>query len=416
MWNSYWNGRARRDLPQVNYNESSEEDYDSPLQSPQRPPPTRAGSPVELAVPTLADNVDEELAAVSRTLNNVGHTHTFRGTRPTIRPEPEGVEQVVADEVLEEHEVHLEVVGGGDGGAVCEGNEHVNMPDAVDFEDENGRDGDKAIEYSRTLKLEYNPENVEFWFTQLENEMFTCTIKSQWMKRCILVRNLPPKVQNDVMSLLNLKQTAAPDDIYKQIKNELLRIHAPKCEENFKKALQRVLVGLPSQLGQVLISDICDKPKKLDGCCCAKAVYCLWCLQLPVAVRTHVSTMPFNSTTYNDVFQQADKIFMSTRATELSAGVAAVTLTNQEGSEVAAMKPKNKKPWKGNRGQAGADGGGNTKPNRGPRHKSNPPSSCCDNHYRWGASAWFCLSPASCPWKDKYSARPEKKEKKENDK
>ena len=188
MWNSYWSSRPRRNVPERNYNESSgEEEFDSPLQSPVRPPPTRAGSPVELAVPTLADNVDEELAAVSQTLSNVGHTHTFRGSHPTVRPDPEGVEQevqepllpVAADEVLEEHEVHLEVVGGGDGGAVCEGNEHVNMPDAVDFEDENGRDGDKAIEYSRTLKLEYNPENVEFWFTQLENEMFTCTIKSQ---------------------------------------------------------------------------------------------------------------------------------------------------------------------------------------------------------------------------------------------
>ena len=126
--------------------------------------------------------------------------------------------------------------------------------------------------------------------------------------------------------------------------------------------------------------------------------------------------MPFNSNTYNDVFQQADKVFISTKATELSAGVAAVTLTNNEGGDkgaepqVAAMKPKNKKPWRGNRGQSAAEGGGGgTKPNRGPRHKSNPPSSCCDNHYRWGASSWFCLAPATCPWKDKFTARPDKK-------
>ena len=95
MWNSYWSGRARRDVPQVNYNESSEEEeFNSPLVSPRRPPPTREGSPVLLSIPTLGDNIDEELAAVSQTLNNVGHTHTFRGTRPTpgSRPEPEGVE------------------------------------------------------------------------------------------------------------------------------------------------------------------------------------------------------------------------------------------------------------------------------------------------------------------------------------
>ena len=94
MWNSYWNGRARRDVPQVNYNKSSEdeEEYNSPLVSPSRPPPTRAGSPVDLALPTLSDNVDEELNLVSNTLRNVGHSHTFRGTRPEVRPEPEGVE------------------------------------------------------------------------------------------------------------------------------------------------------------------------------------------------------------------------------------------------------------------------------------------------------------------------------------
>ena len=92
MWNSYWSGRSRRELPQVNYNESSDEEnnFGSPLQSPNRPVNTRQGSPVELAIPTLNDNVDEELTAVSRALENVGHTYTYRGTRPQTRPEPEG--------------------------------------------------------------------------------------------------------------------------------------------------------------------------------------------------------------------------------------------------------------------------------------------------------------------------------------
>ena len=80
------------------------------------------------------------------------------------------------------------------------------MPDPVevDFEDENGQDGASALDHTRTLKLEFDPQNVEFWFTQVENEMFTCQVKSQWLKRCVLVKNLPPKVQADVMSLLVL--------------------------------------------------------------------------------------------------------------------------------------------------------------------------------------------------------------------
>ena len=288
------------------------------------------------------------------------------------------------------------------------------MPDeAVDFEDENAQDGDKAIEYSRTLKMDYNQDSIEFWFTQLENEMFTCGIKSQWMKRCILVKNLPPQVQSDVMSLLILKKSEAPDDIYKQVKLELLRIHAPKQEDNFKKALQRVLVGLPSQLGQTLIADICDKPKKLEGCCCAKAVYSLWCLQLPLTVRTHVSTMPFNSATYRDVFKQADTIFLSTKVTEVSPAVAAVSGPHPVDKPQVAATQSGKGGGGGNNKGQGKNN--KNKNNRGSgsgksriRHASNPSESCCDNHYRWSSDAWFCLDPTSCPMADKCKPRPTK--------
>ena len=38
----------------------------------------------------------------------------------------------------------------------------------VNFEDENLADGENAIEYTRSLKLEYNATDVAFWFTQLD--------------------------------------------------------------------------------------------------------------------------------------------------------------------------------------------------------------------------------------------------------
>ena len=74
MWG--W-GRPKRDLPEINYNENSnssegeEEDYESglnfnsPLQSPLRPLPSRQGSPVYVeGGPTLYDNVDDTLEEV----------------------------------------------------------------------------------------------------------------------------------------------------------------------------------------------------------------------------------------------------------------------------------------------------------------------------------------------------------------
>ena len=300
-----------------------------------------------------------------------------------------------------------------------------NMPDAVDFEDENGQDEATAVQNTRTLVMEFNTD-VEFWFIQLENEMYQCGVKSQWLKRCVLVKNLPAKIQADVKSLLLIKQSAAPPDLYKQIKEEILRIHAPAKEDNFKKALSRVLVGLPSQLGEILINDICTKTPKLTGCCCDKAVYTLWCLQLPLHVKGHVATMDFNGATYKEVFKSADKIFLSSKTPDISAGVAAVSVTASQANpdqaaQVAATtaKPPKKNKNKNNKGSGGSGGGGGNgsqgqgnknQNSRGRRHSSGPPSSCCDNHYRWGADSWFCLEPHSCPWKDKCKPRPAKQD------
>ena len=282
--------------------------------------------------------------------------------------------------------------------------------DEVDFEDENGVDGAKALENSRTLKMEFNYEEVEFWFTQIENEMYACEVKSQWLKRSILVRNLPTKIQNDVKSLLVLSKTLAPADIYKKIKREVMRIHAPKEEETFKKALGRVLVGLPSQLGQQLINDICGKQQKLVGCCCAKAVYTLWCLQLPLNLRSQIADKPFNHATYEEVFQSADKIFLSTQTTDMAASVAAIVAPVTANSpkaagaaEVSAVKsskpPKSGKP----NNNSNSNSSGSSKP------RPSVPDGCCSNHKKWAGNAWFCLDPTKCPMATQNVPRPEKK-------
>ena len=140
----------------------------------------------------------------------------------------------------------------------------------------------------------------------------------------------------------------------------------------------------------------------------------MWVLQLPAAVRAAVADREFTAATYKDIFQSADKVFLSTRDTEVNpavAAIAAATKKSGEDAQVAAVRqpPKNKG---GNNGR----GGGRQQPSsnqrgqgRGPRHSSNPPSSCCDSHYRYGDKSWNCLSPFSCPWKDKLSPRPGKK-------
>ena len=172
-------------------------------------------------------------------------------------------------------------------------------------------------------------------------------------------------------------------------------------------------MGLPSQLGQVLISDVCKKPVKLEGCCCSRAVWTLWNIQLPLQVRSQIADEAFNHSTYMDVFKKADKIFLSTKTTEMSAGVAAIALPQGEAAEVAAFKPKpsnsNKGGGKGNN-QGGGGGGGKKPPNaNGTTPRPSVPDGCCSNHKKWASNAWFCLDPTRCPMKDQNTPRPAKK-------
>ena len=106
--------------------------------------------------------------------------------------------------------------------------------------------------------------------------------------------------------------------------------------------------------------------------------------------------MPFNANTYHRVFQAADKVYLSTKVTDVSAGVAAINdLSGSAGgvAEVAAVKKpsKGKPPGKGNKGNKG---------------KPSAPPNCCANHKKWQADAWFCLEPLTCPMVSKVSAKP----------
>ena len=93
------------------------------------------------------------------------------------------------------------------------------------------------------------------------------SVKSQWMKKTVLQRNLPNKVKEDVKAHLALPKSVAGNRIYWDVKQEILRIYAPKPQDSFRKALTRTLTGLPSQLGYQLINDICKNPRKLHNCC-----------------------------------------------------------------------------------------------------------------------------------------------------
>ena len=387
---------------------------------------------MQLAHPTLNDNVDEDLELVNYRLGDIAQ----------VREEVEELTDLLEDKLPppvktvkspsnknpfepKKPEVGTEVIEEGFVTGAPDSAE-VDMPDnvvaaVVDIDVENENDGEKAQSDARHIKIDFEPNDVRFWFSQLEAEMMMAEVKSQWLKKTVLQRNLPNKQKEDVKAYLTLSKTQAGDDIYFKIKSDLIRIYAPKPQDSYRKALTRTMVGLPSQLGLQIVDDVCKRPSRLEGCCCAGAVEALWSDKLPVGIRAHISNREFSHATYKEVFEAADKVYLSSKQVSVAAmTVASVSLDETQAAfnpenqpQVAAFganknqgnknnKGKNKK----NKNQTGGQGGGQSqaKP-RGPRHSSSPPEACCDRHYRHGASAWYCVAPLTCPWVNKCAPR-----------
>ena len=304
-----------------------------------------------------------------------------------------------------------------------------------DYDLQDTADGPRALDRSASLLVQIELEDIQFWFSQLESEMLLSGIGSQWLKLSVLRKNLPLKQREDLKSLLRLPQSQAGPHPYYDAKQKLLKLYSVKPKDRFKTAMGRVLVGLPSQLGCQLIDDICDKPDKLRGCCCAKCVQALWTAQLPVNINQHVSNMDFNADTYLQVFEAADRAFLSSKTLPTVAAIASpppagysISADANDPLNTAFSSPQVAATTRGggrggNRGGRGRGRGGNRgggqpqnknqnnennqqKPRKGPRHSSNPPHSCCDNHFVFGDQSWFCQAPLKCPWKDKVVERP----------
>ena len=277
MWRN-WNPLN----PPIN-NHSSDEDennYESPtehdpneLVSPQRPHQSASASPRALLRPD-PPAVEEVLVGVERQLRNLPSREERAANRNAHRRAQEAAE-AAAEQAR----------------AAAAAAAAVAM--AVEFDVEDAVDGEKAQDYARSIKIEFEANDIKFWFSQLEGEMTMATVRSAWLKRTVLQRNLPVKQRSDVKSYLTLTKVEGGATIYKDIKDELIRIYAPKPEDSYCRALSRVLVGLPSQLGAQLIDDVCKKPKKFDNCCCAGHVHALWSQKLPMNVRAHISNMPY---------------------------------------------------------------------------------------------------------------------------
>ena len=452
-------GRPRRDLPPVNYAESSEDDdfesglnFKSPLQSPRRPVVTREGSPVPiLGGPTLADNVDDELEEVQWKLHDIA----------VVREEIEEVTDLlkeadtrVGSDVknnISESSISEEVENSGViiGEKAPDQNyqppdpppeQPAIMPDAVAYDMAVAEDGEDVYKNIATLKLPFNQNDPKYWFSNFERKLKTFGVGKQKTKKDALHSQLPLDVEEEVKHFLRLEEDEEGDTPYKDLKVELLRLYTPKPEDAFDRALSRVMSGKPSTLAKAIINDICECRKPLSTACCAKTVFGMWRRSLPTHVKAHISNQPFNKDTYVKVMEIADNVWASHKTTVAQVAAAGPSTTqttpNTEEPQTQQVAAVNQGRGRGNRGRGqnqnrggnrggnrgnsnntptwrgSARGGGQTRGgsrgggqpghpiHRGPRHPSNPPLEVCRTHWIFGGQAKWCEDAGSCPWKN----------------
>ena len=173
------------------------------------------------------------------------------------------------------------------------------MPDdaIVAFEAEDGADEAGALrEACRNVeKLEWDDNDVAFFFSKAEIKMSAVGVKKQYTKFQVLSTVLPKKVEDQLKPMLVKTETDFPlKDAYKQLKSEILRIFGPKPERAVERALSRVLVDTPSHLARDLVNDICKT--QLKNCqCCPAIVSTLWKRQLSSQVRAGIAHCKFNA-------------------------------------------------------------------------------------------------------------------------
>ena len=450
MWN--W-GRPRRDIPQVNYAESTSEEeenfadglvFNSPLTSPQRPLHTREGSPVDTVEggPTLADNVDDTLEEVQYKLHDIAVvreeieevTDLLEDTDTRVASDKLETSQKVVEDIFE-----IKVAGPADT-EVCEENIAAVMPPATTFETENGEDDDRALsEALRQLSnYQWNQNDLLFYFGQIEIKMAANGVKKQFTKFQVLSTIIPAHVIEEVKSLLIMSEADfTDDDSYLQLKNEILSIFGPRQEDGMERALSRVLTGKPSTLARQLVHDIAKGKLECDNC--TATIAALWKRQLSSSVKAGIAHLKLSKANFKEVVQLADDIY-SSNSHSSAASVASVTTpsapptSSRSGAnalnetqpalpypipEVNAVRNTRGGRGRGNRGRGSRGrGSGGTQASsgsagtsrQGPKHPDLPPGewSGCNMHRKFGRGAYFCAEPGTCPWRNVFATKPPK--------
>ena len=304
------------------------------------------------------------------------------------------------------------------------GNGNENNTPRVNFQDEDGTDGTNAATKAESIKIDIDRKNLKAWFQRLEIRLEFIQVKSQWLKRVVLENMLPADLAECLNDLFIQPKSEADQFIYRECKQHLLAVHGPKPVDDFNKARGLVLGGLPSDTAKRIRDLVCQKPKKLAGCCCHVAIEALWTDLLPEQVKAAVAGLDLQNN-FEAVIKQADAVFKATqpkgsviaaavtqptsRGADLdtSADEPAFERINQLAEQLAAVT----KSYRGGRGRGqptrGRRGWGQAGKSQPKPAQEKAPDNACWLHKKYGKKAFHCADKDNCPWKEFCVKKPE---------
>ena len=287
----------------------------------------------------------------------------------------------------------------------------------TNFDEKDEDNGAEAIKSLGQIKVSWDAENPAYFFQKLETELQIFSINKQYTKRQALIRSLPDEVAKEFMHIVILQETQAGNLSYKTLKTAIIKAYGPRPGDSFQRALNRVMVGKPSVLLKLLITDICDK--NLANCCCHRTVWGLFQEKIPMYLKSGLANEDFNAANMQGIMDRADNLWSANQTTDKQ--IATVTTNSSVSSpvtagtaEVAAVatrgRGRGRGGFRGNRGNRGNRGGQRGGASQGPdprgkRHESNPPWNSCGAHWVYADAAFKCQSPTTCPMKDKVTPK-----------
>ena len=137
-----------------------------------------------------------------------------------------------------------------------------NRVKMVKFEDEDEKDATGAYGKAAAIKLTYTPNDLKFWFSQVERMMKFSEVKAQFTKLQVLTSLLPRDFLEEVKSEVSVDEDEATATCYKDVKKRVMELFGPQEDEDYYKACNLILVTTPSALCRKIIALLCEHRTK----------------------------------------------------------------------------------------------------------------------------------------------------------